>query len=626
MRSLTNNLSGRWRSLPVVCVVFFGVFYLFLWLYIEPQLVYHRFEVTQKSPFFKTGWLFLQDCLSYPGGPSQYLAAFLTQLCYFSWLGALCITLLAWAIYRLTASLTTIAADSPWRVICYVPALLMLIICGRYENPLSTGVAVLVVVFFSVLYEKISPHLGAARVILFLIVCGIAYYVAGSAALVFVALAALCEFFNRRKVLLCVLYLFFGLVVCWLLGAYVFELETGEVYLYLSPFTPVRRNLEKERLARLFEEVLFVLLPVIILLVNLGRRLAGLIPEKTAKRFDLGRLKWVVQVALLVLIAVPSVLFFFNWNTKKVIQVSHLTCRRMWPEVLTTARKVPQRQYFPVCNHAVNRALYYTGQLGDEMFACPRNYHTTDLVFCFFRGGYGAHVNAIFMERAEVCLELGIVNVAEKVAYEFLGGADDSPFILKQLALINIVKGQIETARVFLRALSKNLIYGREARDLLQRLEGDPQFEHDKRIQYLRSVMMTTDHIYGTYHEGEWLEALLRTNRHNKMAFEYLMAHYLLTRQLDKFIENLPRLDDFGYESIPRHYQEAILLYTGTTQEKVDLGGRKINAEILRQYDEFNKISEKFGDDKQALRQALAPGFGRTYFFYFTFGVSGVWQ
>ena len=139
--------------------------------------------------------------------------------------------------------------------------------------------------------------------------------------------------------------------------------------------------------------------------------------------------------------------------------------------------------------------------------------------------------------------------------------------------------------------------------------------------------MMTTDSAYTAYYGEEvWLAELLCRNRHNKMAFEYLMAYYLLTKQLDKFVENLPRLDDFGYENVPRHYQEAIVLYVAKTRKEVDLGGRGISAEVLRQYEEFNSLGSKFDEDKRVLWRVLAPKFGRTYFFYYVFGTSGVTQ
>jgi len=241
--------------------------------------------------------------------------------------------------------------------------------------------------------------------------------------------------------------------------------------------------------------------------------------------------------------------------------------------------------------------------------------------------------NQVIMERMELCLELGLVNVAERIAHEFHAWSNDrpNPFVLKQFAFIYIVKGKIETARVFLEALSKNLIYGREAKDQLHRLEIDPLLEHDENIQHLRSIMITNDFVFGTYPEdGRCLEELLRINKHNRMAFEYLMAHYLQTKQLGRFVENLHRLDDFECKDIPRHYQEAVLVYKGVTQKDIDLGGREMNTEIVDQFDQISEIvNEPDSSDLEILRRKLtpfAPKAGHTYFFYFIFGVSGVNQ
>ena len=624
-----------------VSMVFFGAFYFFLWLYIQPELIYHYFEITRRSLFFETGWKFLRDYLSYPSGPSQYLAAFLTQLCCFSWLGALCITLLAWALYRLTASLTTISKDSLWRVVCYMPALLILLVCSRYENPLSTAVAVLFAAFFSVMYEKFAPPHVPARAAFFLIISGVLYYIAGSAALIFVALAVLYEFSHQRKPAPGALYLLLGVAVCWLLDTHVFKPETSELSLYSNPFSPVVQNLEKEKWTRVFEGALFVGIPFVVLLVNSGRWLAGtmtaartraqrrrdksVFKQRIPGLFYQGRLNWLVQLVLLALISVPGVWFFNKFDElEKMLQMDYFDCRRMWPEVLAVIETIPlDNDYGPFYIHATNRALYHTGRMGDEMFAYAQAHNMRDLVF----GTREGH-NEALMERMELCLELGLVNVAERIAHEFLRWTNDRPvpFALKQFAFIYIAKGKTETARVYLRALSRNLICGAEAKDLLSRLEIDPLLENDEYIRRLRSIMITTDNAYAYYDEEDCLTRLLDRNKYNKMAFEYLMAHYLLTRQLDKFVENLHRLDDFGYESIPQHYQEAILLYESTTQKKIDLGDRQISTETLRQFEEFNNIGSKFERDKRVLWQVLAPKLGRTYFFYYIFGVSGVTQ
>ncbi len=642
MKTLMRNQLERCKTLPVVTVLFFSAFYLFLWLYVGPQL-YHNFEISRWSLFFETGWSFLRDYLSYPSGPSQYLSAFLTQLCYFPWLGALFITLIAWALYRLTSSLTAIKADSLWRVMCYMPALLILLICGRYENPLSMSVAVLFAALFSVLYEKFSSRAptvqGTVRAVVFLIACSVAYYIIGSAALLFVALAALYELFHQRKPTLAVLYLLLGVALCLFLNNYIFKLETSELLLFSNPFSPIQRNLEREKWTRVFEGTLFVGIPFIVLLVDSGRWLVGImsisqtraqqrrdnsaVKKRIPGRLEQGRLKWVVQVVLLALIALSGVSFFHSFKLRKTLRIDYFDCRRKWLEVLAFAGTIPLDQYHSYNVHSINRALYHTGRMGDEMFTYPQAYDTKDLLF-----GMNDLDNEILIERIELCLELGLVNVAERMAQDFSRCTNDrpNPFVLKQFALIYIVKGKIKTARVYLRVLSRNLIYGREARDLLGRLEIDPLLENDEYIQRLRSMMMTTDSAYQLYNENDCLTGLLNSNKYNKMAFEYLMAHYLLTGQLNKFVENLPRLDDFGYDSIPRHYQEAILLYAGATQKQIYLGDRQISAETLRQYQEFRDLLDKFGDNMELLWHVSAPKFGRTYFFYNVFRLSGVSQ
>jgi hypothetical protein len=499
--------------------------------------------------------------------------------------------------------------------------------------------AVLIAAFFSVMYEKSSPHPALARGALFLIICCVLYYIAGSAVLVFVALAAIYEFFHYPKPAFGILYLLLGAAVCWLLDTHIFKPKISELFLYSNPFSPVEHNLIKESWTRVFEGALFVGLPVLVLLVNSVRKLGkswgiysasgwnynknSSVVKRTCCHLYLGGFKWIAQIALLALITVPGILFSHDYKTRRTLQISYFACRKMWPEVLAVAETIPLNQYHSFYFNAVNRALYHTGRMGDEMFACPHNYAIRDLVFSM------NSANNEFMERIELCLELGLVNVAERMAHEFLAWTNDrpNPFVLKQFAIIYITKGKIETARILLRALSKNLIYSREAKDLLRRLEIDPLFEHDENIQHLRSIMMTTDLIFGPYPEdGRCLEELLRINKHNKMAFEYLMAHYLLTKQLGKFVENLHRLDDFGYASIPRHYQEAILIYTGITGKDVDLGRRGIIAEVKEQYGESDRIILSSNNNMELMRKALAPKFGDTYFFYFIFGVSGVTQ
>ena len=108
------------------------------------------------------------------------------------------------------------------------------------------------------------------------------------------------------------------------------------------------------------------------------------------------------------------------------------------------------------------------------------------------------------------------------------------------------------------------------------------------------------------------------------MAFEYLMAWYLLTRQLDKFIQNLDRLDDFDYPNIPRLYEEAIFIHMYKTKKAVELHGRQISPESLQQCKGFIQIFNHYREDKRAPFNELAKNYGNSYFFYYVYGESGM--
>jgi len=103
------------------------------------------------------------------------------------------------------------------------------------------------------------------------------------------------------------------------------------------------------------------------------------------------------------------------------------------------------------------------------------------------------------------------------------------------------------------------------------------------------------------------------------MAFEYLMAQYMLTGRLEKIASNIGRLNDFDYKGIPRHYEEAILLYTSITGKEVNLHGRRISGETLERLDKFRGIFGRLRHNVRAADNALRAEFGNSYFFYYVF-------
>ncbi|MGQ9731642.1 MAG: DUF6057 family protein, partial [Candidatus Zipacnadales bacterium] len=124
-------------------------------------------------------------------------------------------------------------------------------------------------------------------------------------------------------------------------------------------------------------------------------------------------------------------------------------------------------------------------------------------------------------------------------------------------------------------------------------------------------------------------QKLLLANPHNRMAFEYLMAYYLVTRNLDRLAHELWRLEQLSYPDIPRAYQEALVLWeAGDTSRKAECGGRQVSPEVVDTFARFTvayaTAYRTFGHEGARLK--LAAEFGNTYYYYHAFGQSGVGQ
>jgi len=625
----------RVRSPFMGCGEFFLLFFLYIWLRIRPELIYHGLGGYLEAPIFNLGWQFFKDHLAYPGGVLEYASGFLSQCYYFPWLGALILTAVAWGLACCTAALITSTKAAGYRFIYCIPAILLLVACNNYTHPLTTSLALLTALVFFVAYKQIAPHSSPIQVALFTIILIVLYHIAAGASLLFVVLAVIHEILTSRRSGVGLVCLLIGLSVPWLFGAFLIGVEPVSAYLHLLPFHPGYAHK-----SRIILCCLWLFVPAVMLLIGFWHNLTPTADSSEAGRPGLPWLDKVfrkpntkdpqaaakkgynLQIRILLIIAVVICLFTFEDKRKTILQMNYFSRHKMWPQLLQTAERI--EFHSPHSIHDVDRALYHTGRLSEEMFHYPQSLEALLLTPGPKAKQLGRLSPTWALKLAETCIELGDLNLAEHLVCEALEQNGAWPVFLEKLALISMVKGDIQAGRVFLKALGKNMIYARQAKETLARLESDPQLKSDDEIQHLRSVMWANDHAIVDYLGGWMLEELMKTNKHNRMAFEYLMAYYMLTGDLDKFVENLPRLDDFGYKHIPRHYQEAILVHTGITHKSVDLGTRRISDEIKEQYQNFEHVCQAYRQDKASAGRTLAPDFGRSYFFYFTFGVSGV--
>ena len=677
---------GRELGRAIQSLAFFVLFYLYLWLYVDLRLIYYSAGMITEFPVFFRGWEFFRGFTLYPGGPGEYLAAFLAQFFYYPWSAALVATLQAWLICLCTGYFLRAVNASSLHLLRFVVPILLLVICSQYTYHFAATTTISAALLFLCLYIRLTPgHKPAVTqeqdgggnpvgrslyaIALFLALSAILYYIAGGAYPLFAGLCAGRELLarpttgglaGRRR--LAGLYLLSAAAIPYIEGVLIFGVSINKAFTESLPSSWKIDLFKTGRTPATTTYALYVIVCVGVFALGLWRlfrgrarprtnllaysggkagRLgsppapigtlsAGLLPTKpgSSRQWPIGAgrhphrapadwcggaFKRLVESLIMFGIAGAAAFFSNNSERRTMLEIHYYTCRRMWPQVLQAAGH-RSTGYFAI--NAVNRALYHTGRLGSEMFAYPQ--HPDALLLT------GEDRVLVYWQKFDTQLDLGLINMAQKNFAECMEVYGEHPLILKRLALINMVKGNIGAAKIYLGALGKTLFDADWARDYLARLQSDPNLSTDKDIQQLRCVSLKKDHPTVFLANENMFLTLLSENSKNRMAFEYLMSWYLLTKQLDKLVGNIGRLKELGYSQIPRHYEEGLLIYAYGKNEAVFLHGYDAGPEARRQIEGFSTIFNSYGGNKQAASHKLAEDYGGSYFFYHLYGFSGV--
>ncbi|MDD5327014.1 MAG: DUF6057 family protein [Phycisphaerae bacterium] len=627
------NPSGKLSNQDIIeqirDFVVFALFYLYLWLGVDLRFIYSGGGEISNFPVFYRGWPFLEKFLSQPGGPVEYAASFLSQLFCIGWAGALVVTVLAWLICVCTDSIIKTIKAPRLRLVRFIPTIIFLALYSSYIHHLVITSALLTAMLFVCLYLKTNPKSVLHSLIYFIVLSVILYYIAGGAYLLFAALCAIYELFFTRRRQLGLLYLLSAAAIPYVEGVLVLGASVNDAFGNLLPFSwkTLFFGFPRKMLITLY--ILYLFLPVTMLGWGLWKIFvrqsdqpgtseanSGEAKKTTEEESNKGILSTIIESRVLFVVVLFAALFTYKNPLKAVFAVDHYSYEGNWPKVLSAALHHPGGN---VAAHAANRALYHTNRLGDDMF---RYSHNPDVLFMNTK-----RYNYAYWLRFDTYIELGFTGLAELDLIEAMGTYGERPMVLKRLALVNMIKNSTGAARTYLGALSKTLFDSDWANDYLARLESDPNLSADKEIQRLRSEMAKDDHAFAvpiSMLSTKVLVESLEKNKHNRMAFEYLMAYYLLTIQLDKFAENLGRLDDFDYDRIPRLYEEAVLLYN-STGKKAELHGRKISRESQERFKNFsNTYLGRYGKNKEMAIGELTKNYGDSYFFYYVYGPSGM--
>lgn len=624
----------------LLCIAYFSgltiIFYCYVLLRIRPELFYHL-----KPDLFLLDGHFFAGFLDQPGGPIDYVSAFLSTLFAYDWLGAAVVVLLTSLICLTTRWFIAAIAARGGRFVFLIPAVAILAMLAQYMHPVRLCVGLLAALVLSNVLIRIGVGRAVLRFLAFAVVSVVAYYTIAGLYVLFALLCGIFEWGVRRHRWLGVTY-----VVCaaavpiatqrWLLDLNVSQAYRGlwlpaEYYWLAVPSSPV--------VAMSVRIGLLMFFPVVGLVAIWRRRRIDSIvadPQSPAdseraadvvptSRYSITRLQWFLRPALLPILGIGADLAFFDISTHSLYRMAFHAEHKQWHEVLTHSRRLNPTD--PKVSdtrtvYYVNRALYHSGGLLDHMFSHTQASGPQTLTLQF--DSLKTLAMIVPMERSDVLFELGRINESEHMAYEALEVLGDRPGTLQRLVQINVLKGEPEAARRFLAYMEDSLLHGRWARQYRRQLDADPTLSNVPEIATRRDLMVLRD-FDGDLNVETMLLQLLERNPRNRMAFEYLMAHYLLTRQLDKVVANLRGFDDFGDSHLPRHCEEALVIYLAMGgSQGIHLGQRQISPETQRRFGEYVRTERQVRGNATAAPAALYPDFGDTYFFFYVFGYNNL--
>lgn len=213
----------------------------------------------------------------------------------------------------------------------------------------------------------------------------------------------------------------------------------------------------------------------------------------------------------------------------------------------------------------------------------------------------------------EVWFRLGDMTMAEHASMlsMIFSPQNKNARMVQRLAEINLVNGDHEAARKYLRILSKTLFYRQWAQE---RLPGKESAEVKEWLRYKRSCLPQKDTLrLSSTDVVKSLHLLLETNPANQMALDYLLCFDLLMKDLPAFLKDY----EHYHPGVPnRLYAEALLIHlyqkraTGN-----EIKAKGINPAIVQEFNEYNHLHTK----AQGNPSALETKFGRTYWFYYQF-------
>ncbi|HJZ41450.1 MAG TPA: DUF6057 family protein [Bacteroidales bacterium] len=567
--------------------------------------VFNRFHLSylEQNQLFRYNADYLSDFFSVPGGLITLAGSFLTQFFHFPWAGAIILTLIGALIIVLSQFIFR-KTGLHGILFSLIPLLLLAALQSNHNHPvfLSLGWIIslaCVAAFISIENNRLRFWFGIVSFVLL-------YFVAGFFSILTIGLEILYELLYKKGIRgyrFMVAAIFLSFIIPLLGWKYIYLIPVSQAWLLpvsLSSPAPVKA----------FFYPMLLYFPLVLLLTFTGKQIL----KKTGFNFS-WKWQYMISGAAVYFLSIFMLIHFaYDRKNELFLSIDFSYQSSDWEKVLDLSNKYPGNNQLVL--YFTNIALYKSGNMADKMFQY-RQSGTGGLWLEWKRNETAPFFGG------EVFYHLGYNNEAFRWAFEAMEAKGLNPRSLKRLAATSLINGNYALAGKYLNYLDQTLFYRKWAKDERRFLMDTTLINRDNELGEKRKFLLKNDFIADINVNNIGLNQLLVNHPENRMAFEYLMASCLLKKDLNAFAANIYRLNDLGYEKIPTHYEEALVLYQGLTKNNIVPAGFQISNTTRERFRNYAHIFAASRNNMDKAAHALSVDFGNTFWFYMQFASEG---
>ena len=551
----------------------------------------HHLHFQEQFQLFQFDWTYALDVISVPGGLAEWLGRFFVQFFLFAWAGAVIIALILTSIQRLT---TFQIKEKSLYALSFIPASLLFFFL--FDENSRFGAVWSVLLSQLAAWGLAKAHPLWLQLTLFFIFLVPVYWAVGPVAILFVLLSLykLLPALHQRKgtmwsIIVCI-------VTLLLAGAVPATAHHFVNYHFISFFYGIHYHTNWQEASTLLWVTIWLLsfFPLTKWLLRKPfDKKPALICSLSAYTLTFALIGWLFHIS-------------YNPRSEEVMKYDFMTRFQQWNRILSSAKDKKPNNALEVT--ALNLALGMRGQMSEEIFEYHQN-GLAGLLPKFQRDPVSP------LTTAEAYYQLGMINTAQCFVFEAqeaIPNFQKSARCYKRLAQTNLICGNYEVARKYLLALQKTLFYRSWANETMALLGDEEAINNHPEYGRLRSYIVNQDFFFSEYEIPQMLGQQFVSNRQNRIAYEYLQAAYLLTGDLEDFVQCLNAGQNL-YKSMPKHFQEAFILWWShdhNPNEKVPSYIKPAYVQGMNQY--YFVAGQPGVSDKTLARQ-----FGHTYWHYF---------